>query len=350
LQERELRLEKATKELQKAAARKPPVAPPTEKPQPNRITRHVSKSEKLRLAKKLTQADVHSSAISDAGESSISRPKSRSSRDAVDCSVFAPSAVPLNSTFLVQAFVHRSQQSKKVKALATEFDPDSSMRGFKSLGMEIERGTKLTLHLAAPGLEVDEPVQDVVWRGSPEAVQFGVTVPRSHSGGNIISTLSASLNGIPLGHIKFKVTIKSAIGATDFSELKPSGISARHYRKAFISYASIDRNEVLKRVQMLSGLGITFFQDVLDLEPGTRWENEIQKHIDDCDLFLLFWSKASRQSTEVMKEIEYALQRKHDDSDPPEIMPIPIEGPPPVPPPESLKHLHFNDYFLYFMR
>lgn len=314
-----------------------------------RTTRHVSKSERLRLAKRFKEDSEHST-VRGPEQLAPSQPAVHRVRDAVDCSVFAPAAAPLNSTFLVQAFVHRPQQSKKVKTLATEFDPDASMRGFKSLGIEIERGTTLSLHLTAPGLNVDEPVQEVVWSGSPEAIQFAVTVPKSHAGGNIISTLTASLKGVPLGHIKFKVTINSGAGAAAFSELKPSGVSARHYRKAFISYASVDRNEVLKRVQMLSGLGITFFQDVLDLDPGSRWETEIRKHIDDCDLFLLFWSNASKKSTEVMKEIDYALKRKHTEADPPEIMPIPIEGPPPVPPPESLKHLHFNDYFLYFMR
>jgi hypothetical protein len=37
------------------------------------------------------------------------------------------------------------------------------------------------------------------------------------------------------------------------------------------------------------------------------------------------------------------------DEAPPEIVPVPIEGPPPVPPPEELAHLHFNHRMLYFM-
>ena len=38
-----------------------------------------------------------------------------------------------------------------------------------------------------------------------------------------------------------------------------------------------------------------------------------------------------------------------DDGAPPEIIPVPIEGPPPVAPPPELAHLHFNDRLLYFM-
>jgi hypothetical protein len=100
---------------------------------------------------------------------------------------------------------------------------------------------------------------------------------------------------------------------------------------------------------MLKPLGIQFFQDILDLEPGDRWEKELYRHIDESDLFLLFWSTAARESKWVMEEVKYALARKHgDDFAPPEIRPVIIEGPPvPAPPPE-LAHLHFNDRLIYF--
>jgi hypothetical protein len=101
---------------------------------------------------------------------------------------------------------------------------------------------------------------------------------------------------------------------------------------------------------MLARLRIEYFQDLLSLEPGVRWERELYRHIDRSDLFLLFWSTAARESEWVRKEILYALQRKQsDDFAPPEIVPVPIEGPPPVPPPEELAHLHFNDSLLYVM-
>ena len=51
-----------------------------------------------------------------------------------------------------------------------------------------------------------------------------------------------------------------------------------------------------------------------------------------------------------MKELRRALDRKgKDESAPPEIIPLVIEGPPPASPPDDLKHLHFNDLFLYLI-
>lgn len=124
----------------------------------------------------------------------------------------------------------------------------------------------------------------------------------------------------------------------------------KRYDYAFISYASQDRSEVLKRVQMLERLHIKYFQDLLTLEPGDRWNEEIYKNIDRSDVFFLFWSSAARDSKWVMKEVRYALKKKGADRfAAPEIVPIIIEGPPPVPAPDELRDIYFNDVFIYFI-
>ena len=106
----------------------------------------------------------------------------------------------------------------------------------------------------------------------------------------------------------------------------------------------------MKRVQMLDRVSIDFFQDVLSLEPGERWAKELYKHIDESDVFFLFWSTAAKNSEWVLKDVRYAIDRHAgDETAPPEIIPVLIEGPPPVLPPPELEELHFNDRFLYFI-
>jgi hypothetical protein len=69
-----------------------------------------------------------------------------------------------------------------------------------------------------------------------------------------------------------------------------------------------------------------------------------------CDLFLLFWSRAAKESAWVKTEVGWALARKRgDDLAPPEILPVIIEGPPVEPPWQELAHLHFNDPLVYLM-
>jgi hypothetical protein len=53
----------------------------------------------------------------------------------------------------------------------------------------------------------------------------------------------------------------------------------------------------------------------------------------------------------VLKEVQYAMTRNGgDELAPPEILPVIIEGPPPVKAPPELAHLHFNDRMIYFMQ
>jgi hypothetical protein len=282
----------------------------------------------------------------------IQEPPSESTltnKDLVDCSVFSPPAVACGEPFLVQVFVHLPEQAEIAKQQAKEFDSDAKQLGVRSLGIPIERGTELTFYLSIPQLNVDEPIQQLIWQGRAESVQFGVMVPSDLTQKTVIGTITVSQNNIPLGHLKFKLSIAPAAASTS-KELQPVGDAARVYRKAFVSYSSKDRKEVLKRVQALAVTEIEVFQDVLNLEPGDRWEKKLYRNIDECDLFLLFWSTAAKESKWVLKEALYALERQGKDGlNPPEIIPVIIEGPPPVSPPDELQHLHFNDKLLYLI-
>jgi hypothetical protein len=247
---------------------------------------------------------------------------------------------------LIQVFLHLPEQSNAVAVLASQFDSDAAARGTAGLTAEVTRGAVVMIELDAPGLEVGWPTQTLVWRGRPASATFEARVPLELAGNLVIATVRISIEGVPCGHVKFKTTIAPA----------PPGVEDPlvhrwcRYRRAFISYCSTDRDEVLKRVQMLKRLHVDFFQDVLDLEPGAEWEPLLYRRIDECDVFLLFWSSAAGASEWVRKEFLYALDRKTRDADDrPELIPVILEGPPIPPPPPELKHLHFNDQILNFV-
>lgn len=283
--------------------------------------------------------------------------------DAVDCSVFAPSEAQVGDAVFVQIFAHTPIEADAARAVAEEFDADAQRRAVKSLTTPVEYGAELLFHLIMPGLEIDDSVQELVWSGKMDSVQFGVSIPESAKIGSCVGTVKISQRlrdraealqegtaVVPVGHVKFKLKVIAESVDDKKRQLAPAGEEASRYQMAFISYASSDRNQVLQRVQMLQVVGISFFQDILDLDPGIRWERELYRHIDQCDLFLLFWSSAAGQSEWVLKEIRYALARKDErDFGAPEIYPIILEGPPVPEPPADLSHLHFDDRLLYFM-
>ena len=267
--------------------------------------------------------------------------------DVVDCTVFAPPSGAPGQSILVQVFAHLAEQTDDARALATEFDPGTRRRVFHSLRDVVPRGAKLTFELRIRKTRADVPVQSLVWRGRAESVQFEVALPRDLEEGTLIGTVLASLNGAPIGDVKFKLDVGPE---SQRGDRVPAGEDAVRYRAAFISYASADRDEVLMRLQMLNAVRIDYFEDLLDLEPGDRWWPRLQAAIDACDLFLLFWSSAAKRSPRVREEVEHALRRQAgDELSPPQIRPVILEGPPPVKPWDELAHLHFNDRVRYLM-
>jgi hypothetical protein len=233
------------------------------------------------------------------------------------------------------------------QALAQEADPTTTRRGAETLTTEIRRGARLHIILDAPGLAIDQSDQRIVWRGGPSKAQFSVTLPTNASGRTYQVRVRVLLDSVPIGELRFVIQ-GTADEAGTISEQR-EGWTTR-YRRAFLSYASADRIEVLKRAQMLRAAHISFFQDLLSLEPGERWERRLYAEIDRCELFFLFWSSNAARSEWVLRETEYALHRRESSlEDAPEIMPVVIEGPPIPKPPESLKHLHFSDPICYII-
>jgi hypothetical protein len=265
--------------------------------------------------------------------------------DRVECSVFGPPAVPPDGTALVQVFLHLPEQVESAKFIASAMDVSTTLRGTRSLEVEIKRGARVDISLAVNRSSVDEPVQSVVWQGQPVFCQFLVTIPAGTSGQNFFPIVRVSIDGSLVGCIKFRISSDASAASP---QSIPLGDYAHRYENAFVSYATKDRKEVLKRVQMLNAMKIKFFQDVLSLDPGDRWEKKLYEKIHDCDMFLLFWSQAAKDSEWVMREVEYALKRQSQNQEgEPDIVPIILEQN--VRPPQSLADVHFNDRIGYLI-
>jgi hypothetical protein len=292
----------------------------------------------------------------EAGLGSVPAPAGvEAQQDEVKFSVFAPQTAAPSDSFLVQVFAHLASQMAELAARAAEADPAAAKRGTADANKPVARGTELTVLLRMDDFEIDEPAQTLTWRGDVEQAQFLVTVPEGRRGGSVVGIVTVLQESVPVGRLKFVFRVTPSgepaqPSTTTTATPAPVPADFVRYRRAFISYASQDRAEVMKRVQMLDRLKIAYFADLLSLEPGERWEAQLYRYIDESDVFYLFWSSAAKNSEWVEKEVRHALRRqagKHDA--PPEIVPVIIEGPPLVPPPPYLAALHFNDKILYFI-
>ena len=90
-------------------------------------------------------------------------------------------------------------------------------------------------------------------------------------------------------------------------------------------------------------MGDRFIRDITDLRAGQAWNSTLLQMIDEADIFQLFWSTNSMNSTYVRQEWEHALSLCRENF----IRPVYWEEPLPadpsrnLPPPELLQ-LHFH--------
>jgi hypothetical protein len=225
-----------------------------------------------------------------------------------------------------------------------------------TLHTPIRRGSEIEILLECPQLQIDSPTHVVVWRGIEERCAFLAKIPQSTNAESVFPIVVVSINGVPVGRIRFRLQHAAHnrehphtnIGATNQGKLqRATAAQATLYRRAFVSYCNKDVGDVIRIVQGLraGNPNLEFFQDIDTLRPGEVWRDEILDFIRRSDLFLLIWSSAARASKEVSTEIACALlQQKNSPLEHPDIMPIPIEGPPLPEPPEDLKgKLNFRD-------
>src|SRR5438552_3453599 len=76
----------------------------------------------------------------------------------------------------------------------------------------------------------------------------------------------------------------------------------------FASYSHDDREFVRSIIQFLRLKNGQVFFDV-DIPHGVRWQEEIDKAVAGCSLFLLFWCKHSMDSEAVQHEWTLALRQ-----------------------------------------
>ncbi len=89
--------------------------------------------------------------------------------------------------------------------------------------------------------------------------------------------------------------------------------------------------------------GIDVFTDCLSLRPDEVWKTRIAKEIASRDIFVLFWCSHAKTSEWVTWEWRTGLSERSREA----IQVHALQNPSEAPPPDELKHLHFNHPTLY---
>ena len=265
--------------------------------------------------------------------------------DRLHFTVTAPMAIRPAGSVGVTVWVHLESQRAMVIERALEQhrsrDAASILRVTKG-PVGIARGSMLSIRLRVSGARVEDPEDTVWWDGEIGCANFVVTLPSKPESETLPGTAVVYLNGVQMAKIQFVLQV---------GKTPPDGVVAAtetRNRKAFASYASADRDDVLARLQGIRKAApqLDIFFDVLSLRSGQSWEREIEQLIQASDVFYLFWSIHASRSSWVEREWRTALRTGGRDF----IDPVPLQSPEEAPPPPELAGLHFNDWMLAFRR
>ena len=264
--------------------------------------------------------------------------------DKVHFTVTAPAILRPAHAALVTLWGHLESQRAEVMARARqqrEADPLGMMSGSKG-PVQIARGTVLTVRLEVTGARIEDPEDSILWEGEMGCANFILTAPANSEGQELSARALIYLGGVQIAKVQFVLQV----GVAPPDSAVPT--TETRVRKAFASYSSADRDEVLGRLQGIRKAApyLDIFFDVLTLRSGQNWEAELERIIPASDIFYLFWSLNARNSSWVEREWRTALRT----GKPNFIDPVPLQPPDEAPPPPELASLHFNDWMLAFQR
>ena len=169
--------------------------------------------------------------------------------------------------------------------------------------------------------------------------RYFVVVPRAYKKMDIHFKANVYVDGILVTRIDFKAACVAPLK-------KNTNVRRSDVKTAFVSYASKDRGKVVTLIQGMRRIcpNAQIFFDKDCLKAGDLWEDILFKEIEARDVFYLCWSRNASKSKWVEKEWRYAYDKRGEEI----IEPIALEHTKYCPPPEELKHKHFDDRLLYY--
>ncbi|MCL1857657.1 MAG: RyR domain-containing protein [Oscillospiraceae bacterium] len=234
----------------------------------------------------------------------------------------------------VYAFSNKFEDEVR-RTIAEEFEGKAQTK--RSGHFTLDTSVMLKILLECTDAEIEDACQEFRWEGTVCKAIFQVFLPRTCEKEQILLKSRIYADNVLI------CTLSTAL---DVEKANPKPVvETKRINRAFVSYASKDREAVLHVVEGIQHTApwINIFLDVLSLRSG-EWESQLYNEIDLSDVFYLFWSRYAKESLYVEKEWRYALVSKGLDF----IEPVPLELPEMVAPPAELSQKHFNSWTLYF--
>ena len=266
---------------------------------------------------------------------------SPTSQERIEFGVFCPEQIVPNSIFLIDVWAYLPKDYSEIIKIAKTLDRENLLN--RKTGITVEIGSSITLSLKVDGLDVQDPMDTIIWEGVPTNSSFIVKVPDKAKVGSYPGKVLVRHGGCVIAKIMFIVEISSE-NNYDYTDVCKQSI---YPKTAFASYSSANREQVLSRIQGMKKIApeLDIFIDMVSLRSGQNWQEMLDTHVPTKDIFYLFWSKDAARSEWVEKEWKLAIKRRGVEY----IDPVPLVDPEIAPAPKELASLHFNDAWIAYI-
>ena len=270
------------------------------------------------------------------GDDSYDSTKIKSVKD-VQFAVVAPENFDKGSLSMIDVLMYEKDFENVVAEVRGEYQTRTIKRTYSNKRIADETEVKVQLHSGSSKIKIEDSELVEKWDGKYLRFSFAVKIPEKFKDSQTVFMAKVFFNDILATTLKFIANFGVSNDRKKFS------VARQDISSAFISYASQDRNKVLRIIQGIRKVrpDLDVFFDVESLRSGEHWEERIAKEIEARDILFLCWSKSARLSKWVNYEWRHALKTKGLDG----IDPMPIEK---CTPPEELMSLHFGEKLLYY--
>lgn len=275
--------------------------------------------------------------------------------DNVQFTVYRPNRVRPQKWYTMLAFAHLAERPpdaptgpdpvEEVKKQAEQILGDAG-RDYRTVvgdsRLSVPREGELTMVPSMPGIEFNPPFLSFVWQEPIHRQEFRLRASAETNGKTVWGRLSVYLGSILLAEVGLSIKVDSSYEPQ--SKTAPQDMAqARAFRKIFASYSHKDLSIVEQFERIALASGDEFIRDWTHLRAGEVWSDRLMQMIKDANIFQLFWSSNSMQSSFVRQEWEYALSLNR----PNFIRPVYWEEPFPEArqkglPPDPLRRLQFH--------
>ena len=255
----------------------------------------------------------------------------------VQFAVVVPKSFVKGNLSMVDILVYEKEFENVIEEVRGEYQTRTVKHTYSNKKIADETIVKVQLHSSSSQVKIDDSELVEKWDGKYLRFSFVVKVPEKFKDSQIAFMAKVFFNDVLATTLKFIADFRVS------NDRRKISVTRNDISSAFISYASHDRDKVLRVLQGLrkGRPDLDVFFDVESLRSGEHWEARIAKEIEARDILYLCWSNSARLSKWVNYEWRYALQTKGLDG----INPIPIEK---CMPPAELSSLHFNENLLYY--